>query len=72
MWYDVTYQIAGVERTDRVDAPDAAAAAASVRDAHGRANDRFELILVHLMEQDHDGEGVRGAVLDDHTVAANA
>lgn len=54
MLYDVTYQIGGEERTDRVDAPDAATASSVVREAHAGLDDRFELLLVHLIE---DGEG---------------
>lgn len=50
MTYEVTYQVGGEERTDRVDAPDAAGAAATVREAHGRAADHFELLLVHLVD----------------------
>lgn len=58
MRYDVTYLVAGDERVDRVEAPDAAAAAATVQDAHGRAAEGFELIQVHLLEEptgDDDG-----------------
>lgn len=51
MRYDVTYQIAGEQRTDRVDAPDAAAAAAAIHDAHGRSADLFELISVQLLDE---------------------
>jgi hypothetical protein len=51
MLYEVTYQIGGEERTDRVDAPDAAGAAAAVREAHDAPEDRFELLLVHLVEE---------------------
>ena len=51
MQYDVTYQIGGEERTDRVDAPDAAGAAAAVREAHDAPEDRFELLLVHLIDE---------------------
>jgi len=51
MLYEVTYQIGGEERTDRVDAPDAAGAAAAVREAHDSPEDRFELLLVHLVEE---------------------
>lgn len=54
MMYEVTYQVGGEEHTDRVDAPDAAAAAAMVRDTHIRASERFELLLVQLLEQDQD------------------
>jgi hypothetical protein len=52
MMYDVTYQLNGDERVDQVDATDAAGAAGIVRAAHANASDRFELILVHLMEED--------------------
>lgn len=51
MRYDVTYQIAGDERTERVEAPDAAAAAAAIHDAHGRSADLFELISVQLLDE---------------------
>jgi len=50
MVYEVTYQIDGEERTDRIDAPDAATAAEAVREAHDAPDERFELILVHLVE----------------------
>lgn len=53
MMYEVTYQLGGDERTDRVDAVDAAGAAAMVREAHARSDDRFELLLVHLVEGEH-------------------
>ena len=53
MLYDVTYQIGGEERTDRVDAPDAAGAASAVREAHDGPEDRFELLLVHLIEENN-------------------
>ena len=54
MIYEVTYQLGGHERTDRVEAPDAASAASSVKEAHGRSEDRFELLLVHLVEDQLD------------------
>ncbi len=54
MIYEVTYQLGGQERTDRVDAPDAAGAAASVKEAYARSEDRFELLLVHLIEDQTD------------------
>lgn len=53
MLYDVTYQVGGEERTDRVDAPDAASAAALVRETQAGSEDLFELLLVHLLD---DGE----------------
>ena len=54
MMYEVTYQLQGEERTDRVDAPDAAGAAATVRDAHGGTAERFELLLVQLVDNGAD------------------
>ncbi len=65
MNYDVTYQIDGEERTDRVDAPDAAAAAEAVRAAHDGPAERFELILVHLIE-----DTTAGAVEADRIAAS--
>jgi len=55
MRYDVTYLVAGDERVDRVEAPDAAAAAATVQDAHGRSAEGFELIQVHLLAEPAPG-----------------
>lgn len=63
MMYEVTYQLDGEERTDRIDAPDAAGAAASVRDAHGGPSERFELLLVHLVED--PGPAATSSVYDD-------
>lgn len=54
MLYEVTFQVGGEEQRDRVDAPDAAGAAAAVRERHGRSPEMFELLLVHLVEEDHD------------------
>ena len=51
MRYDVTYQVSGEERTDRIEAPDAAAAAAAMHDAHGRSSEMFELISVQLLDE---------------------
>jgi hypothetical protein len=69
MTYDVTYQVAGDERTERLTAPDAATAAATIRDSHGRSSERFELILVHLVEE---GEGDDSpAVFGEGAVSAN-
>jgi hypothetical protein len=50
MLYEVTYQVGGEQQMERVDAPDAATAAATVRDLHGRSSQMFELILVHLVD----------------------
>jgi hypothetical protein len=52
MTYHVTYQIDGEERTDQIAALDAASAAESVRAAHDGSAERFELILVHLVEDE--------------------
>ena len=51
MRYDVTYQVAGEQHTERIDAPDAAAAAAAIHDAHGRSSDLFELISVQFLDE---------------------
>ncbi len=68
MVYEVTYQVDGEERTDVVDAPDAAGAAASVRDAHSGGSDRFELLLVHLVED--DGAATPSTVFDGSAASA--
>ena len=57
MRYEVTYQLAGEQHTDQIDAPDAASAAAAARQAHGGSSDMFELILVHLVEQETEPVG---------------
>ncbi len=70
MLYEVTFQVGGEEHTDRIDAPDAAGAAAAVREQHGRSPEMFELILVHLVEEDADA-AARGSLKNDE-VAADA
>jgi hypothetical protein len=57
MRYQVTYQLAGEERIDDVEADDAPTAAGIVRDRHGRSADLFELIWVHLMEPETEPGG---------------
>jgi hypothetical protein len=52
MVYDVTYQVAGEERTDRVIAPHAASAAERVRATHEADDGAFELLKVQLLEED--------------------
>ena len=52
--YDVTFQVGGEERVERVEAPDAASAVDAVRVAHRGTNELFELIQVHMLE---DGLG---------------
>ena len=51
MRYEVTFQIDGDERTESVDAPDAASAVATVEAEHGRTPELFELIQVQLIEE---------------------
>ena len=55
MLYDVTYQVRGQEHTARVDAPDAAAAAAVVQRDYAGPDELFELIHVHLLEDEAIG-----------------
>ncbi len=64
MLYDVTYQVGGQEHVERVDAPDAAAAAAAVQRGHAGPDELFELIYVHLLE---DLQGSEEPALDDET-----
>jgi hypothetical protein len=52
--YDVTFQVGGEERVERVEAPDAASAVETIRAAHRGTPDLFELIQVHLLEADED------------------
>lgn len=52
MQYEVTYQIGGEEHVDVVEAPDAATAASRVRNAHQTDDGMFELMLVHLIEEE--------------------
>lgn len=56
MLYDVTFQIGGEEQIERVEAPDAATAASRVRNAHHTEDGVFELLLVHLVEEDENGD----------------
>lgn len=50
MRYEVTFQVDGEERTEAVEAPDAAAAVAAIESEHGRTPELFELIQVHLLD----------------------
>ena len=50
MLYDVTFQVGGDERVERVEAPDAAAAVEIVRAVHRGTSELFELIQVHLLD----------------------
>ena len=59
MQYEVTYQVAGEQQVERVDAPDAAAAAARVRDLYGRTSQMFELILVQLLDDASSAQNER-------------
>lgn len=67
MQYEVTYQIGGEEHVDVVEAPDAATAASRVRNAHQTDDGVFELLLVHLIE-DENGDPVPA----DESVAQSA
>ncbi len=55
MRYDVTFQVDGDERTQSVDAPDAASAVAAIEAEHGHSPEMFELIQVHLLEDPEAG-----------------
>ncbi len=61
MLYDVTYQVGGQEHIARVDAADAAAAAALVQRDHAGPDEVFELIQVHLLEEESPPEDLTGA-----------
>ncbi len=55
MVYDVTYQVGGEERTDRVIAPHAASAAERVQASHDDGDTHYELLLVHLLDEADTG-----------------
>lgn len=48
MHYHVTFRLGGDERTEVVDAPDAASAVNQTQFEHGRGDDMFELISVTI------------------------
>lgn len=48
--YDVVYQSGGQEFTQRVQADDAASAAAMIQNEHRREEGLFELIAINLIE----------------------
>jgi len=50
MQYQVTFQLAGEERTEAVDAPDAATAVSKIQFDFGRTDELFELISVQVDE----------------------
>jgi hypothetical protein len=50
MHYQVTFQLAGEERTESVDAPDAATAVSKIQFDFGRTDELFELISVQVDE----------------------
>ena len=56
MHYHVTFQLAGEERTEAVDAPDAATAVSKVQFDFGRSDEMFELISVQLDEEQDEPE----------------
>lgn len=49
--YTVRYQLDGEEYTDRLEAENAASAAREIEERHLHEEERFELIEVHLVEQ---------------------
>ena len=64
MQYQVTFQLAGEERTEAVDAPDAATAVSKIQFDFGRTDELFELISVQVDEsatEDDDAASVSGA-----------
>jgi hypothetical protein len=52
--YTVRYQLGGDEHTDALEAETAAAAARMVEEQYIDEAERFELIEVHLVEQDEE------------------
>jgi hypothetical protein len=50
MHYQVTFQLAGEERTESVDARDAATAVSKIQFDFGRTDELFELISVQVDE----------------------
>ncbi len=62
MTYDVVYRVGGEERTERLEADDAASAAAAAR-AHAGDDETFELMLVQLLDpfEPSHGETLAGA-----------
>ena len=51
MVYDVTYQVGGEERTDRVVAPHAAGAAARVEAGYDDGGELYELLRVQMLAE---------------------
>lgn len=56
--YTVRYQLDGEEFTDRLEADNAASAARLVEDRHFEDEERFELIEVHMVEDEQTGADV--------------
>jgi hypothetical protein len=56
MQYDVRYQLGGEEKTEIVDAETAADAARTVQDQFLTSDEVFELIQVHLLEEEASTE----------------
>ena len=52
--YNVRYQLDGDEHTETLEAANAASAAQIVEDQHLADQERFELIEVHLVEDEND------------------
>jgi hypothetical protein len=53
--YTVRYHLDGEEFTDRLEADNAASAARIVEDRHFEDEERFELIEVHMVEDEQAG-----------------
>jgi len=56
MHYHVTFLLGGEERTEPVDAPDAASAVSLTQIEYGRGDEMFELISVQLDDPSVDDE----------------
>ncbi|MGI8975838.1 MAG: hypothetical protein ACR2GS_03845 [Thermomicrobiales bacterium] len=56
--YTVRYQLDGEEFTDRLEADNAASAARLVEDRYFEDEERFELIEVHMVEDEQTGADV--------------
>lgn len=71
MRYEVTYQVAGEQQTDLIEAADAPSAADAVRQAHADSDGLFELILVHLVDEPSTGIADAATIDDEAGVVAN-
>jgi hypothetical protein len=65
MNYHVTFQLAGEERTESVDAPDAATAVSKIQFDFGRTDEMFELISVQVDESSAEDDDAASASVTD-------